>query len=126
MEDKYIPHVQEAFVPEEGYWIEMDTGWALALSIPECHEVVGRSSEGYRYVWMYDRMEKAYLFCFQLSDQLETVIAFPYNHAGMLLKDERAQGQFSIVVTANGLAEKRASYLHLKDIRLKRHPQEKK
>jgi hypothetical protein len=91
----------------------------MALFLPECIEMEKQPSKGFQYVWMYDRVENAYLFCFKLANQFEKAIVFPHDHAGLLLKDERALTPFSIVLSTT---EDSRAYLHLDNISFKRHP----
>lgn len=121
MKEKYIPKVQEATVPEEGSWIYVEPNWLLALSIPEWGELMHLSSQGFRYVWMYDRVAQAYLLCFQLSDHVDRAIAFPHDHAGLLLQDERANEEFGIILTAGEGWQ--GSHLFLGGIQLRPHPE---
>lgn len=125
MSKSFIPKVKEASVPEDGVWGEINEEPVLILSIPEWEEIVSASVEGFRSVWLYDRIQEGYLFCFQLNNQLEKAIAFPKEHAGLLLKDPRADRLFSMLITAQSLEEANGSspYLWLKEIQFKRHPQ---
>lgn len=124
MSKRYIPQIREASIPEDGRWAELDNNPVLLLSIPEWNDVVNKPSEGHQYVWMYDRAEDAYLFCFRLSNQVERAIAFPREHAGMLLTDERAYQTFSILITSESLENihARSPLLLLRNVQLKRHP----
>lgn len=122
--EKYVPRVREAAIPEDGGWAELSGEQVLILSVPEWEELVGRPTEGYRYVWMYDRQADAYLFCFRLEDGTERALAFAKDHGGLLLQDERVKETFSLLVTARSLAEvdEATSMLLLRGITLKRHP----
>lgn len=124
MSQRYIPQIREASIPEDGGWAELENHPVLLLSIPEWTDIVNQSAEGYQYVWMYDRAEDAYLFCFRLNNQMERAIAFPKEHAGLLLQDERSYQPFSILVTAESLAEvhDESPLLLLQQVELKRHP----
>ncbi|MDR6225743.1 hypothetical protein [Desmospora profundinema] len=122
--EKYVPHVREAAIPEDGGWAELSGEQVLILSVPEWEELVDRSAEGYRYVWMYDRKADAYIFCFRLEDGTERALAFAKDHGGLLLADERARGSFSLLVTARPLEDVKdeTPMLLLQGITLKRHP----
>jgi hypothetical protein len=122
--EKYIPRVREAAIPEDGGWAQLSSEQVLILSVPEWGHLVDRSAKGYRYVWMYDREEDAYIFCFRLEDGTEHALAFAKEHGGLLLADERARQSFSILVTARPLEEvdEKTAMLLLQDITLKRHP----
>ncbi|PTM56526.1 hypothetical protein [Desmospora activa] len=122
--EKYVPRVREAAIPEDGGWAELSGEQVLILSVPEWEGLVDRSAEGYRYVWMYDRQADAYLFCFRLEDGTERALAFAKDHGGLLLRDERIQGTFALLVTARPLAavEDDTPMLLLRGITLKRHP----
>ena len=125
MTERYIPRVQEAAIPEDGAWAELGNENVLVLSIPEWEKVVERSYRGYRYVWLYDREKRTYIFCFRLKDGTEKAIAFPRDHAGMLLQDGRAYDPFSILITARPLAEadEDTPSLLLRKVKLIRHPE---
>lgn len=124
MIERYIPQVKEAAVPEDGVWATYLDQPVLFLSIPEWKEIVEKTNKGIKFVWMYDREEDAYLFCFQLSNQQEYAIAFPREHAGMLLQDERSHEEFSILITSEELTDvtEETQLLELKKIFLRRHP----
>lgn len=119
MTTPYRPKIKTATLPEEGSWIQIESEWALALSVPELEEIMGLSTQGYRYVWMYDRVEKAYLFCFQLSDHIDRAIVFPHDHAGRFLEDERAKEEIGMILTASEIGQ--GPYLFFKGIRFKKH-----
>ncbi|TCS95825.1 hypothetical protein [Hazenella coriacea] len=125
MSKSFVPKVKEASVPEDGVWGEINEEPVLILSIPEWEEIVSASAEGFRYTWLYDRIEDGYLFCFRLNNEWEKAIAFPKEHAGLLLKDAQANRLFSILITAQSLekADSDSPYLWLKEIQFKRHPQ---
>jgi hypothetical protein len=125
MTERYIPQVREAAIPEDGCWAELQNTPVLLLSIPEWKDLLNQLITGYQFVWMYDREEDAYLFCFRLNNQIEKAIAFAKEHAGLLLKDERASGLFSILITSDALDQTTAQspYLLLTEVELKRHPQ---
>lgn len=125
MSKKYIPQVTEAAIPDDGGWANLSQESALILSVPDWDEIVGRSTEGYEYVWLYDREADAYILCFRLSDQTEKALAFPKDHAGLLLQDQRAYEPFSLLITSRALAEvdEGTRMLFLGDVELKRHPQ---
>jgi len=125
MTERYIPRVQEAAIPEDGAWAELGNENVLVLSIPEWEEVVERTYKGYRYAWLYDREKKTYIFCFRLEDGTEQAVAFPKDHAGLLLQDGRAYEPFSILITSRPLAEADddTPSLLLRKVRLRRHPE---
>ncbi|MBA4493864.1 hypothetical protein ACFO25_14840 [Paenactinomyces guangxiensis] len=125
MSERYIPQITEASIPEDGAWAELENTPVLILSIPEWKEMIEQPTEGHQYVWMYDRAEDAYLFCFRLSSRLERAVAFPRDHAGLLLQDEKAHRPFSILITGESLEEtkKDTPLLLLRHVQLKRHPQ---
>ena len=125
MTKRYIPQIREAAVPEEGGWTKEQQTPVLLLSIPEWEKEVTWNSETYQSVWLYDRKEDAYLFCFRLPNQEERAIAFAKNHAGLLLQDPRAVQSFSLVITSKPLEETETNHgcLRLKDVKLVRHPQ---
>ncbi|MFC4077585.1 hypothetical protein [Salinithrix halophila] len=124
MAERYVPQVREAAIPEDGGWAELSRENVLILHVPEWEEIVRKSTEGYRYVWMYDRRADAYLFCFRLSDGTERAVAFAKDHGGLLLQDDRAREEFSILVTTQplGEAEEDTPMLLLRGISLKQHP----
>lgn len=123
--ERYIPQVREAAIPEEGHWAELEQKPVLVLSIPEWDQDVKQSLEDSASAWMYDRANNAYLFCFRLRDGREYAIAFPREHAGVLLTDSRAKGTFSLLVTAKPLqgGDTLMPYFLFPDLALKRHPQ---
>jgi hypothetical protein len=125
MNERYIPQIREAAIPEDGGWVKLQNESVLLLSIPEWEDWLSQSTTSYPFVWMYDRAEDAYLFCFRLNDQTEKAIAFAKEHAGLLLKEEQANGPFSILITSDALAQTTAQspYLLLTEVMLKRHPQ---
>lgn len=125
MSKSFVPKVTEASVPEDGVWGEINEEPVLILSIPEWKEMISTTTEGFRFTWLYDRIEDGYLFCFQLNNHLEKAIAFPKEHAGLLLKDSCADLVFSILITAQSLeeADSDSPYMWLREIRFKRHPQ---
>lgn len=125
MTERYIPRVQEAAVPEEGAWAVLKNENVLVLSIPEWEKVVRRSSRGFRYAWLYERQKRTYIFCFRLQDGTEQAVAFPKDHAGVLLQDGRAYDPFSILITSRPLTEADGDSpsLLLRKVRLKRHPE---
>ncbi len=126
MSSRYIPQIREAVIPEDGGWAELgeeDTA-ALVLSIPEWSSQLDHSEEGFEYVWLYDRSNDAYLFCFRLDEKREYSIAFAKEHAGLLLKDKRACNSFNLLVTARPLSEQNLNPCFLfRNVELKRHPQ---
>ncbi|WP_175552367.1 hypothetical protein [Seinonella peptonophila] len=124
MKNRYIPKINEAAIPENGGWAEIMDEPVLVLSIPEWESIMNQSTEEYQSVWMYDRIEDAYIFCFKLNEQVERAIAFAKDHAGVLLKDERAEGEFSILITHEGLedADEETPCLYFKELHLRRHP----
>lgn len=125
MAERYIPKVTEAAIPVDGGWTEIENEDVLVLSIPDWKEIVGTPiTKSFRYVWMYDRSEDAYLLCFQINDEIERAIAFAREHAGKLLTNKRAYQPFSILITSESLehAHSRTPFLFLPRIRLKRHP----
>jgi hypothetical protein len=122
---RYIPRINQASVPEEGKWALLETEPVLMLSVPEWGSEIHQSAEGIHHTWMYDRLNDAYLFCFRLPPRKEFAVAFPREHAGRLLRDERADHLFSLLITAKsleGTADLRPCWL-FRRIRLKRHPQ---
>src|SRR5690606_36934412 len=125
MTKRYIPRVQEAAIPEDGAWAELGNENVLVLSIPEWGDVVERPSRGYRYAWLYDREKRTYIFCFRLEDGTEKAIAFPKDHAGLLLQDGRAYEPFSFLITSRPLAEADdvSPSLLLRKVKLVRHPE---
>lgn len=125
MSKKYVPQINEAAIPEDGGWANLSQESVLILSIPDWDDVVGRSTEGYEYVWLYDREGDAYIFCFRLSDKTERAIAFPKDHAGLLLQDGRAYDPFSFLITSQALNEvdEKERMLFLGEVELRRHPQ---
>lgn len=127
MSARYIPQVREAAIPEDGGWTELrvDGTDTLVLSIPEWSQNVKQSVEGYEYVWMYDRSNDAYLFCFRLKEKQEYAIAFPREHAGILLKDKRAYEPFNLLITSQPLSDSDSlsPCFLFRNVELKRHPQ---
>lgn len=125
MSSRYIPQVREAVIPEDGGWAEIgeDDTAALVLSVPEWSDQLLQSEEGFEYVWLYDRSNDAYLFCFRLDENREYSIAFAREHAGLLLKDKRASKSFNLLVTARSLTEQNLNPCFLfQNVELKRHP----
>ncbi|SDW75851.1 hypothetical protein SAMN05444487_10624 [Marininema mesophilum] len=123
-EERYVPQVTTAAIPEDGGWAELSEDNLLILYIPEWEDIMARGAIGYQQVWMYDREADAYIFCFRLQDGIERAIAFAKDHGGLLLRDERAYGPFSILLTSEpiGEAEESSSMLLLSEVSLKRHP----
>jgi hypothetical protein len=124
MPERYIPKVREAAIPEDGTWAELAQKNMLILSIPEWGELVELSVEHFQYVWMYDRLEDAYLLCIKLNDKIEKAIAFAKEHAGLLLAKEQADKPFPILIVTESLEQfaDKTPYLYLPQIELKRHP----
>ncbi|MFC7439861.1 hypothetical protein [Laceyella putida] len=123
MSTRYIPQVRQAVIPEDGGWAELTDGAVLILSIPEWTESEQSLTEEMQSVWLYDRGNDAYLYCFKLANGQEYAIAFAKEHAGMLLDDERAKRPFALLITAQPLlSEGYAPYLLIPDVELKRHP----
>jgi hypothetical protein len=124
MSQRYVPKIQEAAIPEDGGWVEGETSPILLLSIPTWKELKTNPDEIHAYVWMYDRGQDAYLFCYQLKDGTEKAIAFISDHAGLLLKDEHAKGTFSMMIMNKGLQEVNSSesVLLIENVNLVRHP----
>lgn len=122
-DERYIPHIHEAVVPDEGQWAELEGKNVLILSILEWEGTIQQSREEQKTVWMYDRGNDAYLFCFRLQDGKDYAIAFPREHAGVFLTDSRAHNPFSLLVTAKSLQEKTLRPCILfQDLSLMRHP----
>jgi hypothetical protein len=124
MSERYVPKIQEAAIPEDGGWVEGETSPILLLSIPSWEELETNPDDVTAYVWMYDREQDAYLFCFQLKDGSEKAIAFISDHAGLLLKDEHAKGSFSMMIMNKPLQEVSSSesVLLIEKVELVRHP----
>lgn len=124
MSERYIPKVREAAIPEDGTWAEVGNKQMLILSIPEWKELVDLSVESFQYVWMYDRLEDAYLLCIKVNDRIEKAIAFAKDHAGLLLTKEYAYQAFPLLITIEPLDQftEKTAYLYLPNIALKRHP----
>lgn len=124
MSERYVPKIQEAAIPEDGGWVEGEKGPILLLSIPVWRDLETDSDQIRAYVWMYDRQQDAYLFCYQLKNGSEKAIAFIADHAGLLLKDEHAKGTFSMMIMNEALQEVNSSdsVLLIEDIHLVRHP----
>ncbi|SFX19734.1 hypothetical protein SAMN04487866_102117 [Thermoactinomyces sp. DSM 45891] len=122
--ERYLPRIQEASIPEDGVWATYLEKPVLFLSIPEWLEVIESNDEATRFVWMFDREQDAYLFCFQCVSGQEYAIAFPKEHAGMLLRDERSYDLFSLFITSKELEEvtESSNLLQIHDISLQRHP----
>ena len=78
MSERYVPKIKEAAIPEDGGWIEGETNPILLLYIPTWNVLETNPDEVSAYVWMYDREQDAYLFCFQLKDGSEKAIAFKF------------------------------------------------
>ncbi|SFS31170.1 hypothetical protein [Marininema halotolerans] len=123
-EERYVPQVTSAAIPEDGGWAELSKENVLILSIPEWEDLMEQSAVGYKKVWMYDRKADAYIFCFRLPDGTERAVAFAKDHGGLLLRDQRAFKPFSILLTAQPIGEgdDSTSMLLLSDVSLKRHP----
>ncbi|MDA8354009.1 MAG: hypothetical protein M0Z65_12720 [Firmicutes bacterium] len=124
MGERYVPQVTEAAVPEDGSWAKLGGKDVLMLRIPGWEEVARRPSRQAARVWMYDKREDAYIFCFRLQDGTERAVAFAKDHAGRLLTDERAYGFFSILITPAELGELSPTtpMILFQDLFLKRHP----
>lgn len=124
MSERYIPKVTEAAIPEDGGWAELENEDVLVLSIPDWEEIVGVSIEALQYVWMYDRLEDAYLLCFKINNKIEKAIAFAKEHAGLLLTHQHAYQPFSILITSDSLenSNEKTPYFYLPKVELKRHP----
>ncbi|PTX60832.1 hypothetical protein C8P63_108142 [Melghirimyces profundicolus] len=125
MAERYVPRVKEAAIPEDGSWAKLAGKEVLMLQVPDWEDVVRRSSAGARRVWLYDRREDAYIFCFRLKDGTERAVAFAKDHGGRLLTDERAYGFFSILIASGDLGKLGSDtpMLLFQDLYLKRHPQ---
>lgn len=126
MNPRYIPQIREAVIPEDGGWAELGEADrpVLVLSVPEWADELKQSEEGFEYVWLYDRSNDAYLFCFRLDKNREYSIAFAREHAGLLLKDKRSCEAFHLLVTARPLTEQDLNPCFLfRNVELKRHPQ---
>ncbi|SMO77998.1 hypothetical protein [Melghirimyces algeriensis] len=124
MAERYVPQVTEAAIPVDGSWAHLNGKNVLMIQVPDWKNTVQRSFEGARRVWMYDRREDAYIFCFQLRDGSEWAVAFAKDHGGRLLRDERAYGFFSILITSDDLDQltDETGMLLFQDLYLKRHP----
>lgn len=122
--ERYLPQIQEASIPEDGVWATYLERPVLFLSIPEWQEMIETKDEVARFVWMFDREQDAYLFCFQCVSGAEYAIAFPKDHAGMLLQDERSFDQFSMLITFKELEDvtEETNLLQIHEIVLQRHP----
>ncbi len=124
MSERYIPKVTEAAIPEDGGWAELENEDVLILSIPDWDEIGGVTMESFQYVWLYDRLEDAYLLCFKINGELEKAIAFAKDHAGLLLTHQNAYQPFSILITSDALGtlNEQTPYFYLPKVELKRHP----
>lgn len=124
MAERYIPQIREAAIPEDGAWVDGESGPILLLSIPDWKEEGIDSADVTAYVWMYDREHDAYLFCFRLMNEQEKAVAFPKEHAGLLLLDENSKGVFSIMVSHQSLqsATSEDLVLFVENLNLIRHP----
>jgi hypothetical protein len=125
MNGRYIPQIREAAIPEDGGWVQLQNNPTLILYIPEWKDWLTPSRVGDPFVWMYDREEDAYLFCFRLDNQIEKAIAFAKEHAGLLLRETQANDPFSILITSEELDQitVQSPYLLITEVVLKRHPQ---
>ncbi|MCS1352170.1 hypothetical protein [Mechercharimyces sp. CAU 1602] len=126
MTKRYVPQVNEAYVPEDGAWAELSEENVLILSMPEWKEELDWNADGYEFAWLYDHGADAYLFCFRLPDKTEWAIVFPKDHAGQLLRDGRAYESFCLLLLAGeikDLEQNQTRMMLLRDISLKRHPQ---
>ncbi|WP_124728290.1 hypothetical protein [Staphylospora marina] len=121
---RYIPRIRGAAVPEEGQWATLSGKPVLILSVPEWQYQVRQSVEKDRHVWMYDRENDAYLFCFRMQNESDYAVAFPREHAGLLLRDPKADRPFSVLITSQELEGSRdlRPCLLFRDVRLRRHP----
>lgn len=124
MAERYVPRITEAAIPEDGSWAELAGKQVLMLQVPEWEEEVRLPFRGAQRVWLYDRREDAYIFCFKLKEGTERAIAFAKDHGGRLLTDERAYGFFSILVVTEDLnsLNRDTSMLLFPEVFLKRHP----
>jgi hypothetical protein len=121
MSKRYLPKIKEAAIPEDGGWIEGQAGPILVLSIPEWDIPKINNTPIQAYVWMYDRQQNAYLFCFRLQTGEEKAIAFLADHAGLLLKDNYANETFSLMITSEALQQAEQA-LFIEEVTLRRHP----
>ncbi|EGK11052.1 hypothetical protein ACFQ49_06620 [Kroppenstedtia eburnea] len=124
MAERYVPRITEAAIPEDGSWAELTGKNVLMLHVPEWEEEVRLPFRGAQRVWLYDRREDAYIFCFRLKDGTERALAFAKDHGGRLLMDERAYGFFSILIVTEELdsLQKETPMLLFPEVFLKRHP----
>ncbi|MBD1372547.1 hypothetical protein IC620_09290 [Hazenella sp. IB182357] len=124
MTKRYVPQIREAHIPEDGVWAEIDASPVLILSIPEWSAIINEHTKGFKYVWMFDRTEDGYIFCFHLESGIEKAIAFPKEHAGILLMNDYTNSSFAIIITDQELKDisDEATGLLLRDVYLKRHP----
>ncbi|MBU8905276.1 hypothetical protein [Desertibacillus haloalkaliphilus] len=99
MANQYEPTVSEAVFPSDGGWTMDGDKHVLLLSIPEFSEVINHSFESYRYAWLYDKENDAYIFCFQFDDGFERAVLFQREHAGILLTEAAAYEMFTIVIS---------------------------
>jgi hypothetical protein len=121
MSKRYVPKIKEAAIPEDGGWVEGQAGPVLLLSIPEWDIEKIYKTPVQAYVWMYDRQQNAYLFCFRLQTGEEKAIAFLSDHAGLLLKETHANSSFSLMITSESLQEAEQALL-IEEVELRRHP----
>lgn len=118
----YTPSVSEGVYPEDAGWAHEGETEILLLSVPLPDEVFHVQNDTFDYAWLYNQSLDSYIFCFKLPSRQEFGILFQREHAGMLLMEEEAYGEFTIVVTNQSFEEikENTPFLTLSNISLKR------
>ncbi|WP_096152892.1 hypothetical protein [Bacillus sp. FJAT-45066] len=113
----------DAHIPEDGGWTEENGKSILLLSIPSSKSYINKTVHKFSYKWVYDREEKAYVLIIEANNTNPFAIIFHEKHAGELLLDADAYGEFILYVTSELIEEidENTSYLILPKIKLTRN-----
>src|SRR5690606_26977257 len=71
----------------------------LLLSTPMLSKIIDKKFAKFDYTWLYNKELEAYIFCFRIQNEDEYAIIFHREHAGRLLLEKEAYGEFTLIIT---------------------------
>ncbi|MGY3715321.1 hypothetical protein ACWE42_07330 [Sutcliffiella cohnii] len=113
---------KEGFVPEDGGWTQLEGEKVLLLSVPTIQKYIEVPINNFSYKWLYNRELTSYILDLTFNDEHNIPLIFPQTHAGQLLLDADAYGEFAIAIITIPLEnmEDDTPFLFFPKINLKR------